>query len=471
MSTDPRQWGFGLAGDGSLAIGGVSTTLLANEFETPLHVVDEAGLRARARTFRRAFEAGYPAPVRVHYALKCNSTPGVVRMILEEGLRPEVGTGFEWSLARRLGASPGEIIVNGPNKGPLLRDAIADGAGLIVLDGMQDLEETRSAALRMGSRARVLIRINPDRVPRGMNRASATGSRRHSVFGFDWARGECDEAIRRIAESSALQLAGFHCHVGTGIQRTEDYDAPARILVGCLAAARRAGLDPDVLDLGGGFGVGTSRELNTAEFLLYQSVGRLPSAPEPARFPAPAAFAREIRRAILAACRREDIPPPRLLLEPGRAIVSGADALLVRVGAIKERPGAGAWAITDGGAGTVAFPLYYEFHEILRCRAPGARRSRRYTLVGPACFSADWLGRNRRMPPLVPGDVLAICDAGAYFSSLESNFGFPRPPVVAVRDGVARTLRRRETFGDMVARDVSLSGESETADTPRAEAV
>jgi diaminopimelate decarboxylase len=471
MSAEPKQWGFGLAGDGSLAIGNLSTVLLANEFGTPLHVMDESGLRSRARAFRRAFEAGYPAPVRVHYALKCNSTPGVLRMILEEGLHPEVGTAFEWSLARRLGASPEAIIVNGPNKGPLLRDAIAEGAGLIVLDGTQDLEETRTAAQRMGSRARVLIRVNPDRVPRGMNRASATGSRRHSVFGFDWARGECDEAIRRIAASPALVLAGFHCHVGTGIQRTADYDAPARILVGCLAAARRAGLEPDLLDLGGGFGVATSRELDTIEFLLYQSVGRLPRAPEPARFPAPRAFAQGIRRAILAACRREDIPPPRLVLEPGRAIVSGADALLVRVGAIKERPGAGAWAITDGGAGTVAFPLYYEVHEILRCRVPGAPRTRRYTLVGPACFSADWLGRNRRMPPLRPGDVLAICDAGAYFTSLESNFGFPRPPVVAVRDGVARLLRRRETYEDMVARDVSLLDEPDAADAPRAEAV
>jgi len=111
------------------------------------------------------------------------------------------------------------------------------------------------------------------------------------------------------------------------------------------------------------------------------------------------------------------------------------------------------WAITDGGAGTVAFPLYYEYHEILLCRAPRAPRSSRYTIVGPACFSADWICRNKRMPRLDPGDVLAVCDAGAYFTVQESNFGFPRPAIVGVERGRIRELRRRETFEDMVCRD------------------
>ncbi len=113
--------------------------------------------------------------------------------------------------------------------------------------------------------------------------------------------------------------------------------------------------------------------------------------------------------------------------------------------------------ITDGAAGTVAFPLYYEYHEVFLCAAVHAPRSERYSLVGPVCFSADWIYRNKRMPPIVPGDVLAICDAGAYFTVQESNFGFPRPPIVAVCDGKATLLRRRETFDDMVSRDIGWS--------------
>jgi diaminopimelate decarboxylase len=454
MSVSVKHFGFGLSPEGGLEIGRAPTELLAKEFGTPLHVVDEDGVRCRVRRFREAFEGAYAGPVQVHYALKCNSTPGVVRMVLEEGVEPEAGTPYEWALALRLGIPPDRIVVNGPHKGALLNAAVREGAGLIVVDGPQELALLETVARAARRTPRVLLRINPDCVPRGMNRASATGSRRGSVFGFDWAAGEVEPAVRRLAAGSALRLAGFHCHVGTGISEPGDYERPARILVDCLVEAQRLGIEADVLDVGGGFGVSTSRELNTSEFLMYQAVGRLPGAPVPERFPAPEAFARRVASAIEIACERRAARLPRLLLEPGRALVSSAGALLVTVGSIKHRPGVGAWAVTDGGAGTVAFPMYYEYHEVLLCRAPCAERTHRYTLVGPACFSADWICRNKPMPGLLPGDVLAVCDAGAYFTVQESNFGFPRPAIVSVRDGVPRLLRRRETFDDMVARDI-----------------
>lgn len=462
MSVHVKDFGFGLSRDGSLAVGGASTLRLAKEFGTPLHVIDEEGLRGRVRRFREAFESAYKGSIQVHYALKCNSTPGITRMVLEEGIEPEAGTPYEWALALRLGVPPDRIVVNGPHKGDLLTDAVEEGAGLIVVDGPQELALLEAAAHAARRAPRVLLRLNPNCVPRGMNRASATGSRRGSVFGFDWAGGEVEEAIRGIAAGSALRLAGFHCHVGTGISEPSDYERPARILVACLAEARRLGLEADVLDLGGGFGVPTSRELNTSEFLVYQAVGRLPRAPDPERFPTPKDFARRVAGAIEAACEERGERLPRLLLEPGRALVSGAGALLVTVGAVKHREGAGTWAVTDGGAGTVAFPMYYEYHEILLCRAPCAERTHRYTLVGPACFSADWICRNKPMPELSPGDVIAVCDAGAYFTVQESNFGFPRPPIVATKNGVPRLLRRRETFEDMVARDLDWEPAAET---------
>ncbi len=454
MTLHPKQLGLGLTKDESLAVGRVPIMKLTKEFGTPLHVLDEDALRTRVRRFREAFEEAYPGGVRVHYALKCNSTPGVARMVLEEGVDPEAGTPYEWALALRLGAPPERIIVNGPYKGELLAEAVEAGAGLIVVDGPQELAALSALARAARRTPRILLRLNPNCVPRGMNRASATGSRRNSVFGFDYAAGELEIALRALAAGSPLELAGFHCHVGTGISRPADYEQPARILVECLEEARRFGLPAGILDVGGGFGVPTSREYNTSEFLLYQAVGRIPRAPDPARFPTPREFARGVVGAIQAACAERRIPLPRLVLEPGRALVSGAGVLLVTVGAVKERPGAGTWAVTDGGAGTVAFPMYYEYHEVLLARAPCAPRTHRYTLVGPACFSADWICRNKPMPELRPGDVLAVCDAGAYFTVQESNFGFPRPPIVAVSGGACRLLRRRETFDDMTARDL-----------------
>ena len=148
---------------------------------------------------------------------------------------------------------------------------------------------------------------------------------------------------------------------------------------------------------------------------------------------------------------------PQLIIEPGRSVVSGAGVLLLTVGALKHRDGVGTWVIADGAAGTVAFPLFYEYHEVFLCRAPHAERTELYSLVGPVCFSADWIYRSKRMPPIKAGDVLAVCDAGAYFTVQESNFGYPRPAIVGVRDGSTRLIRRRETFEDMVARDIGWS--------------
>jgi diaminopimelate decarboxylase len=454
MSRNVTDWGFALDESGGLRIGEASAEELARAHGTPLHLIDEIGLRRRAAVFMRAFATAYAGCVHVQYALKCNNTPGVVAMVLDEGLAPEVGTPYEWGLVRRLGVPPERIVVNGPYKGPLLAPAVREGAGLIVVDGPADLEVVAGAGRAANRRVPILLRINPNCVPKGMNRASATGSRAHSVFGFDSVTGEVSEALERVAASPFLDFRGFHCHAGTGIRRPEDYLRPIEILLDCAIHAERRGLSVKTLDVGGGFGVPTSREMSTAEFLLYQSMGKLPEPPDAGRFPAIETFATTIAEAIRRGCAKRGLENPELVIEPGRAVVSGAGVLLLTVGAIKRRAGVGTWAITDGGAGTVAFPLFYEYHEVLLCRAASEEGRTRYSIVGPACFSADWIYRNKKMPELAPGDVLAICDAGAYFTVQESNFGFPRPAILAVRDGTVRVLRRRETFDDMVARDV-----------------
>jgi diaminopimelate decarboxylase len=448
------EWGFGLEADGSLQLGGVPAAALAEDYGTPLHVVNETELRRRAARIRCAFERAYPGPVAVHHAWKSNSTPGVVRITLEEGLLPEVGTLYEWELARELGVPASEVIVNGPSKGALLIEAARRGEALVVLDRIEEIDLLEREARETDVTVPVLLRLNPDCIPKGMNRASATGSRRQSPFGLDIRSGEVERALRRLRGCAHLRFVGLHCHVGTGIRRPADYRRPLERLLECASVARTLGMEVAIVDIGGGFGVATSRELSTREFLIYQGAGRLPAASKPERFPMVEAFAAEVCGVLTHGCAARGLALPRLIVEPGRSVVSSAGCLLVTVGAIKRRAGVATWAITDGGAGTVAFPLFYELHDVLLCRDPQGARTARYHLIGSACHSADWIYRNQRMPPLFPGDVLAICDAGAYFTVQESNFGFPRPAMVAVRDGRARLLRRRETFEDMVARDL-----------------
>ena len=443
-----EAWGFGRGPGNELVIGGVGAVDLARRYGTPLHVVDEDMLRRRARALRTAFEAHYPA-VEVFYALKCNSTAEVVRCVVGEGLGVEVMSEFELWLARRLGLPPDRIVLNGPNKGEgLLREALARGVGAVGVDSLGELARLEAAAEEAGAAPRVLLRVNPDIVPRGMNSASATGSRRGSVFGLDLRGGELPIAFERLRRSRTLRYAGFHAHIGTGIRRPEDYERAFRRIAPALLQARAAGLETAAFDFGGGFGVATSREFTTWEFLTYQGWGRLPRLQVRA-----ADFAAPICAALTGFCAREGLPLPTLYLEPGRAIAGPAQVLLLTVGAVKDRRGVGRWVITDGGAGTCAFPLYYECHEVLLAGDVDAPFADPVRMVGPVCFASNWIYRRKRMPALQPGDVLAVMDAGAYFLALEANFGFPRPPVVMVSDGAARLIRRRETFEDMIGRE------------------
>ena len=454
QSARVAAWGFTTGAGGELLMGGLSAEGLAREYGTPLHVIDERAVEARGRRMATAFSDAYPGRSRVHFAMKANNTPGVVALVVQSGLALEVASPYEWWLARQLGAPASELVVNGPNKASLLEIALREGAGLVVLDGLDELDATAVLARQLGVEPRVLLRVNPDCVPRGMNLATATGSRRRSVFGFDLVGGEVDEAFARLSRGGPLRYAGLHSHIGSGIFRPDDYSGALQRLVACAATARRYGLTTEVLDVGGGIGVATSRELTTREYLTYHAFGRLSTLADPGVFPPVEAFAAAIANAVTSGCERHHLPLPTLLVEPGRAVVSSAGVLFVSVCRLKERSRVRTWAVTDGGAGTVAFPLFYELHEVLRCRQPEAAATHRYDLVGGACFSADWVYRGKRLPELHVGDVLAICDAGAYFTVQESSFGFPHPAIVGVRGGQARLWRRRETFDEMVGRDV-----------------
>ena len=149
---------------------------------------------------------------------------------------------------------------------------------------------------------------------------------------------------------------------------------------------------------------------------------------------------------------REELP--ELLFEPGRCIASAAQFLLLTIHRVKERPGVGRWLIADGGLSTVTLPTFYEYHEVLLCDdvfRPGASRA---TIIGPACFAGDVIYRNKLMPDVHPGEVIAIMDSGAYFTAMESSFGFPHPAIVAVNGATCTLVRTRETFDEMVNRDV-----------------
>ncbi|HEY6953318.1 MAG TPA: hypothetical protein VI758_13000, partial [Bacteroidota bacterium] len=307
----------------------------------------------------------------------------------------------------------------------------------------------------------VLLRVNPDYVPHGMNEGSATGSRRGCAFGLDFKNGEVSKALAIIARNSVIRFQGFQMHIGTGIREPQDYSRALKCLPELLHQADVAGFDVRVFDAGGGFASMTTREFTSGEMLLYGGFGKLPDGPGRGSLPTFKDFARAIADELLC-----NFPPnelPELILEPGRCIASPNQFLLLSVHYTKERPDAGKWLITDGGLGTVTMPTYYEYHEVFLCNDVGRSREEKVTIIGPACFAGDIVYRNKWMPVVHPGEVLAVMDSGAYFLALESSFGFSRPPIILVNEEGIHVVRRRETYDDMTARDHIIETTKEEA--------
>ncbi len=452
----PEAWGLTVDDADVLRVGECSTLDLAREYGTPLHVVHRNRLLSTAAAFTRAFTDRYPGAVSVHYAFKCNAVPGIVQLLRQAGLRAEVCTPFELELASRLGFPGSDIVVNGPGKTTtFLRQAIEHGVRFVVVDALDELATLTAQAEALSTPISVLLRVNPDYVPRGMNRGSATGSRRGCAFGLDLRSGEVDRALDIVQREGRAQFHGFHFHIGTGIRDAGDYRRALRRLRRLVERTRRRGLAIGTIDVGGGFGVPTTREMTTLEMLAYQGWGRLPSPARPHQALTFAHLADAVTEGI-----GDLFPPdelPELLVEPGRSIVSPNQLLLLTVKGIKERPGVGTWVVTDGGLGTVTTPTYYEYHEVFPCDGVRRRRTEFVQIIGPACFAGDIVYRNKPMPRLQTGDVLAVMDSGAYFTAMESSFGFPRPPVVSVSGHRHTMLRRRETFEDMVSRDTMVA--------------
>jgi diaminopimelate decarboxylase len=450
---DVKAWGLECGRNGELVVDGCSAVDLAAQYGTPLHVVHELRLEDTARHFVSVAQSQYPGIASVHYPFKCNSVPGVVRRIQRGGLKAEVMTDFELDLALHLGFRNDEIIVNGPCKtNEFLRICIEKRVELVVSDSLEELTVLDRIAESMNRKVNILLRINPDYVPRGMNYGSATGSRRGCAFGLDLKGGEVTRALDLFQNLSGVIFQGFHFHVGTGIRDTRDHADALSCLPLLVEQAERAGQRVRVVDVGGGIASMTTREFTSFEMLRYQAFGTLPGNINGRQKPEIADFTRAISRAVVEAFPHGDLP--ELIYEPGRCITSPNQFLLLTIHRVKTREGVGTWLIADGGLSTVTLPTFYECHEVILANDTRRPPAIKGTIIGPACFAGDVIYRNKPLPDVREGEVIAVMDTGAYFTGLESSFGFYRPAIVGVDQGKSHIIRSRETFSESISRDI-----------------
>lgn len=453
---DLHRWGLSRSNKGELLLGCLPIPEIAGLFGTPLYLVDLDAVGNRSRFFRQTFQTQYPGFSAPCYPVRCNDLAGVVKAVVEAGLHLEVTTEFELDLALRVGSPPERILLNGIHKPPsLLERAIRLGIGAIVVDSAEEIDilEQESRELQPSSPMPVYLGVGRAQLPRRADPGAITGTRKGSSQGVDVCSGALATALKSISHAPGLTYRGPYLRLGNGLRDARHVKGILRELRVVLAASEKMGLETTHLFLGGGFGTPTSRELSTREMLFYQGRFVLPPVPEETSSSSLETSAREVARTVRSLFGRRPGILPALMIETGPYVTGPCQVLLVRVNHIKQREGVPPWVVTDGGAGSVAFPLYYEIHEVLNCSRADAGPLSAVTMVGPICYSTDWIYRNKAMPPIHPGDVLSVLDTGAYFSVLECNFGFLRPAVVGVSRGEARLLRHRETPEDVVRRD------------------
>ncbi|MEP6609638.1 MAG: hypothetical protein ABJA83_13290 [Burkholderiaceae bacterium] len=436
---EPAAWGARVNAAGNLEIDGVDVAQLAAEHGTPLHVVSRSRLLDDYQRFESSFKGVYPN-IGVSYSYKTNPLPGVIKILHDAGALAEVISHFELWLALELGVAPEKIIFNGPGKTrEAIELAVSRGIGMINIDSVAEIDDIAHAALRFGRKQNVGVRV-------------ITSVGWSSQFGLRIASGAAMAAFNRIRQHRQLTASGVHVHLGSGIRDVEIYLQAVRDTLDFAHSVRvSTGLQITQLDLGGGFGVPTVRPFTEWDTRL--TLNGFPAGPtDISAAPRPEDYARGIVELIRKYFPESGGTLPMVIFEPGRAITSSAQCLVLKVLAIKEDRADSCNVILDGGK-NIAMPLGYEVHELLAVNGAADARSRRYDFYGPLCHPGDLHFRAKSFRWLQPGDFVAVMDAGAYFIPNQMNFSHPRPAVVLVTEGHARALRQRESFDDIVRLD------------------
>jgi diaminopimelate decarboxylase len=423
---------------GRLSLGGCDVEELADVFGTPLYVYCEDELRARCREYRDAFGEGSVA-----YAGKAFLCVAMAQLASDEGMHLDVATGGELHVALHAAFPPERIVFHGNNKSDgELRAALAARVGRIVVDSFDELDRIERLVAGGLPVPSVLVRVTPG-VEAHTHDYIATGAD-DSKFGFTVSSGAAREAAVRASKSDAMELAGFHCHIGSQVLVLEAFGLAAEVVAQLAAEVGRAtGAPIRELNLGGGLGVPyTSAELD---------------------MPSIAAFGSFVRHRFVVACAAAGLEPaPRLTVEAGRSIAGPSGITLYEVGTIKEIPGVRTYVAVDGGMSDNPRPATYgaRYEAFVPSRAAAARPLIA-SIAGKHCEQGDVLVTDANLPAdLAVGDVLATPVTGAYSYSMASNYNLvPRPAVVFVRAGRAQVVVRRESLDDLVARDrTELSG-------------
>ena len=426
---------FDINEKGHLTIGGADAVELAKEFGTPAYIIDENVVRARCREYLGAAAKSFGADALPLYASKALCFTEMYRIAKEEGMGIDCVSSGELYTAQRAGFPAERIYFHGNNKTDFdISFAMDMGVGRIVVDNLDELAAVSAEACRRGITQGILLRITPGIDPH-THRAVVTGNV-DSKFGSAIATGQALEIVKAAINARSIDLVGLHCHIGSQIFDIEPFSDAADIMVRFIAEIKeKLGFEVRELNLGGGLGVAYTED--DAQISYADSIEKIGAI-------------------VRTYCAEHSIKMPRVILEPGRSLVAASGATLYTVGSVKEITGFRNYISVDGGMpDNPRYALYQSQYTALIANRASAPRDYVATLAGRCCESGDLLGENMKIQKAQRGDILAVLVTGAYNYSMASNYNrIPRPPVILVRDGVARVAVKRESFEDIVRNDI-----------------
>jgi diaminopimelate decarboxylase len=405
------------AATSGVAFDGVPLADIAASEGTPTYVYSAALVRERYRVLDAAF-GGYPHAI--HYALKANSTLAIVRLLRALGSAADANSIFEIEVARQAGFESRDLVFTGVGKSSAeLECAVALDLKAINVESAGELARVEAIASRIGRVVRVAIRVNPD-IDAQSHPHISTGMRSNK---FGVPMDDARAVLASIEQRPSLKLVAIHVHVGSQVTKLDPLRRAAAFAARVSRELIERGVALEYVDLGGGLGVS------------YDG----------AAVPALAEYA----EALLAEVHATGLP---IVVEPGRSLIAPAGVLLARVVDVKPREGSGEFAVIDAGMTELLRPAMYGAYHAIEPLAPRAGERRQYEIVGPVCESSDVVGRDRELPPLEVGDLVAIRDVGAYGAAMASNYNRrPTPAEVLVDAGTWRVVRRRQTVDDMLS--------------------
>lgn len=421
---------------GHLTFAGMDTVTLAEQYGTPLYLLDEERIRRNCRIYTETFRRHFGERGIVMYASKANAFKQMYRIVREEGMAVDVVSCGELYTALQAGCDPENIFFHSNNKTDAdIRFAIEHKTGYFVVDNVEEARVIEAEAARCGIRQKLLLRLTPG-IDTHTYEAVNTG-KVDSKFGTAIETGQAEKATEFVLQQPHIELSGFHCHVGSQVFAEDVFERSALVMLNFIAMIReKYGYMAQMLDLGGGYGV---RYIHSdAHVDIAQKIA-------------------DVADTVFAACEQLGIPVPVMLMEPGRSIVADAGMTLYTAGTVKQIPGYKNYVSVDGGmSDNPRFALYGSSYTCLTANRMRELCSMNASLVGRCCESGDIIQENVPFPETVGrGDIIAVCTTGAYNYSMASNYNrIPRPPVVMLRGGESYIAVKRETLEDIVRLDI-----------------